>query len=203
MAFIPIPNGATLCFDFTTDGQMWQFCLTIQKRAGAPSTADLDTLTTIGEGFWTDHLKGFLSTPTTLRQIRATDQTSESGPASVLSVAEAATGSANSLPLGTAIVNSFRTGLRGRSYRGRAYLGGLQSASLNTPTTMKAADIVSLLSYWADLANDLDAAGFDHVVASKQHNGAVTNPAVVHVVTDYIIDTLFDSQRRRLAGRGQ
>lgn len=205
MAFIPVPRGASLCFFFTSAGQEWQFCVTVQKRTGDPTEADLQNLADDGFTWWgAGGSSGYTSqaTGTNLYKVVATDLTAEGAPQRTHTENLAGGGGAGALPTGTAVVASLRTALRGRSYRGRVYLGGLASALQSTAIAISGASATSIASYFTDLMDILDLIGFDLVVASKQHNGAVVNPANVQPVTSVIVDTLFDSQRRRLGGRG-
>lgn len=203
MTFIPIPNGISLCFDFTTAGQQWQFCLNLRKSAGAPTAQDLIDAAEGGHDWWTSYLKGFLDSTTTLRQVRATDMTAQGAAEYIDAVNEAATGGTNvPLPIGTAQCVSLRTDKRGRSYRGRVYMGGLTQGYRLDAANMTSAGISALLGHFVALSLWLDGIGYDTIVASRQHNGVITNPAEVNEVTSYTVDSKFDSQRRRLAGRG-
>lgn len=202
MAFIPIPNSATLCFDFTSAGQNWQFCLVVRKSAGSISTTDLDILTAAGHVWWTSDLRAEITTTTTLRQVRATDQSVQGGAQDIETINEAGTGGAGITPLNAPIVVSLRTQKRGRSYRGRIYLSGIPQDALASPVDYTTTRAASVNAAFVALQADLDAAGFDLVVASKQHNGVVTNPAETNEVIAILTDVHVDSQRRRLFGRG-
>lgn len=202
MAFIPIPNGLTLCFNFTTDTSLWQFCLTLKKSAGAPTPTDLANVAAIGAAWWTSELKALISTGTTLRNVTATDQTSQGAPQAIDAVNEAGTLTGSALPAGSPICISFRTAKRGRSYRGRSYVSGRSDANIQTANTFNTTFLTAILGAFNSLQGDLDVAGFDIVVASKQHNGVTTNPAETNEVIEIAADAAIDSQRRRLAGRG-
>lgn len=202
MAFIPWPNGVQLCFDFVTASQNWQFCLALRKSAGTPTPTDLATIANHAENWWSTNLRGQLTNETTLRQTRATDMTAEGGAVNTFVSSTPGNGAGVMVPIGSAVVVSLRTARRGRSYRGRCYVSGLRAALQNGPTDITAAESIALVGSFAALQTTLDTDGFDVVVASKQHNGAVTNPASLNEVTAFVVDTHFDSQRRRLAGRG-
>lgn len=203
MAFIPVPNGVSLCFHFTGAAQNWQFCLTLRKSAGEPLDTDLQQATADGHAWWTSTLKALVSTGVSLASIVAQDLTEEGGQQYQDTIGEAGTMSGSSVPLNACAVISARTARRGRSFRGRNYLSGLTDAilgsSMNAITSGHAS---ALAGAWASLRGTLDGHGLDHVIASKQHNGQVVSPADVNEVTAYVVDTLIDSQRRRLTGRG-
>jgi len=202
MAFIPWPNGVQLCFHFTTAGQNWEFCLALKKDSGAPTTSDLGTLANDAKSWWTSNLKHHLQEATLLNETQATDMTSEGAPDAVVTSGEAATDVGNPAPLNAAMVLSNRTAKRGRSYRGRTYVGGLIANSMASPVDYGASAISQLLTDFAALEAQLNTDGFTWVVPSKQHDGVVTNPAHLEPVIAHTMDAHIDSQRRRLFGRG-
>lgn len=202
MAFIPVPKGVQLCFDFVTAGQNWQVCIMLRKSAGDPTPTDLDTAANAGENWWGTTFRSLFSAQTVLRQVRATDMTVQGGPVSTLVSNTAGNGSGNGLPIGAAIVASLRTAKRGRSYRGRSYWSGLLLSAQTSPTDITGTVATAIGVAMTALQTTLDGDGFDMVVASRQHNGAVTSPAETNEITAFVVDTHFDSQRRRLAGRG-
>jgi len=191
-----------LCFDFASSSQLWQFCLALRKSAGAPTTTDLAAITSAAHTWWTSVLKADLTTATTLRQIRATDLTSQGAPQDIETINETGTSTSAEIGLNSALVVSERTEKRGRSYRGRVYLSGLNVDALVSAVDVAGGTASAYAAAFAGLQGSLDTLGFDTVVASKQHNGVETNPAEVNEVVAWIVDTHVDSQRRRLAGRG-
>lgn len=202
MAFIPIPNSASLCFDFTTAGQDWQFCLTVRKSSGSITPTDLATITATGDAWWLATLDALIDASTTLRQVRATDEQSQGAPQDINPVGTAGTAAGDGLPNNAVMCVSARTAKRGRSYRGRKYLTGLLLQDTTDQVTWGSGAITAYPAAFATLQASLDTAGFDCVVASKQHNGVVTNPAETNEIIAWVTDDSIDSQRRRLKGRG-
>jgi len=202
LAFIPIPNGITLCFHFETEGSNWQFCLTLRKSAGAPTPTDLANITGLAETWWDVELQPLLSDMNNLVEIIATDQTSQGAPQNVNAIGTTGGDASASIPLNAAMCISLRTAKRGRSYRGRCYVSGIPQSDYGFANFWTSGAVTDMSDAFNTLINDLDAAGFDVVVASKQHNGVVTTPAETNEVIAITIDTFIDSQRRRLAGRG-
>lgn len=203
MAFIPIPNGLTLCFDFESASQKWQFCFTLRKSAGAPDLTDLQSVATIGKNWVNNNLKGIIDSTTTSKYVRATDMTAQGAPQHIEPTNYVGTGGAsNPLPLNVALCCSARTAKRGRSYRGRIYLSGLPVDFQDGVNTGSATLLTNMAGHLTDLQSALDTAGFDMVVPTRQHNGAVVSPAEVNEIIGWVIDSNFDSQRRRLTGRG-
>jgi len=107
-----------------------------------------------------------------------------------------------SMPGNVALAVSFRTGLAGRSNRGRNYIPGV-------PRPWVAGNTVAgvwagyLTTAYDSLITELVASEFTWVVVSRFTAGAVralgvTNPIINSLVTDLAVD----SMRRRLQGRG-
>lgn len=203
MPFIPIPNSATLCFDFTTAGQNWQFCVTVRKSAGSITPTDLDNIAGIGQSWWTNNLMAIFGNENTLRQTRATDQQVQGGPQSINTINQAGSGGGSTaMPLNVAHVMSLRTEKRGRSYRGRVFTGGWPSVTIASQVDFTGAATTARINALVALQVALDVAGFDLVVPSKQHNGVVTNPAETNEVIAITADAHMDSMYKRLFGRG-
>jgi hypothetical protein len=202
MAFIPVPNGIQLCFLFTADSQEWQFCITLKKSTGAPNAQDLEDIATQGASWWVNDLRDLIAPAATLGEVVTTDLTSQGAPQHRLAVGTTGNAASGSPPLNAAAVVSHRTAKRGRSYRGRSYLSCFPLGQTDSANILDATYCSDLATAFETIASTLDALGFDHVVASKQHNGTPTNPAETNEVIEYVVDQFIDSQRRRLTGRG-
>ena len=202
MAFIPLPNGISLCFDFVSAGQNWQFCLNLRKSAGAPTTTDLQTVGTAAHTWWTNSLKPDMTINTRLNECKVTDMTAQGAPQHIETINQAGTSAADEIGLNSALVVSGRTEKRGRSYRGRAYISGMNVDGMNDAVNVAASTATAFGTIFAGLQSALKTLGFDVVIASRQHNGTPTNPAELNEVIAWVVDTKLDSQRRRLAGRG-
>jgi hypothetical protein len=202
MAFTSWPHGIQLCFDFVTAGQNWQFCLALRKSAGDPNVTDLQTVADQAASWWTNSLKQYVPAETTLRQTRATDMTVSGGPVRLNAINSPGTQSGDPVTNNAALVVSGRTEKRGRSYRGRSYISGLDKGSLTDAANFSSVYAAHFPTVFAVLQATLDTYGFDVGVISKQHDGVPTNPAEFNEVVAYSADTKVDSQRRRLSGRG-
>lgn len=105
------------------------------------------------------------------------------------------------LPGNCAIVVTFRTGLTGRSRRGRNYVAGIREAD-SASNAVNGATVDAIRTAYENLVIPFGAAGCNHVVFSRFTNKAPRALGVPTIVTSYTADTNLDSQRRRLAGRG-
>jgi hypothetical protein len=96
----------------------------------------------------------------------------------------------------------WQTGYAGRSYRGRTYFIGLTENNV-TGDTVAGAYASGLQGAFEQLMSDLDGAGFGMGVLSRYHNNAPRTAGVLTPITSVSVDTVIDSQRRRLQGRGR
>lgn len=93
------------------------------------------------------------------------------------------------LPDQVATVVSLRTGLAGRSFRGRMYLP-LNGLSLDANAQLSSSSIGLVADAAKDLVDDINAGGLEVVVMSATQT--LTTP-----VTSIIVDSILDTQRRR------
>jgi hypothetical protein len=97
----------------------------------------------------------------------------------------------DNLPASVALVATLRTGLRGRSHRGRVYQNGWTEGA-NTPAGAPlAAGVTATLVQWQNFLTALGGSGVSLVVASYK-------TLVATDVASVTVDTIWDTQRRRL-----
>jgi hypothetical protein len=105
---------------------------------------------------------------------------------------------------------SFKTGLAGRSFRGRNYVAGLPDAAV-IGNTINGSTRTALLAFYSGLTALAASNGATWVVVSRYSGVDPTTgdpiPRVTGVTTPVssvgTFDTTVDSQRRRLPGRGR
>lgn len=108
------------------------------------------------------------------------------------------------LPNSVSIAVSFRTGLTGRSYRGRNYWLGLTETTVqdNEITSAHAAAIVA--AYAGMMGSNVVTDFWTWGVYSQRTNNAPRETGLFQDITSVaIVDYTIDSQRRRLPGRGR
>lgn len=97
-------------------------------------------------------------------------------------------GTGELIPAEAALIK-LRTGQRGRSHRGRIYLGGI-GEDRNVNGAITTATVTELQSDWTDFVDDMATAGTPLVVASYKL-------ATAHTVTSIVAETIAGTQRRR------
>lgn len=203
MAFIPIPKAIEVVLYFEWNGQVVALTLGL-KKATAVTPTDLVTATDLAHDLASNLILPLATNTLSLNSIKATDLTTDSSPTytALISPPEAGNDSNDGVPNNVAVVTSQLTASRGRSYRGRNYLPGLSSSYEENGVQATAATAAALSAGYADFADDCDAAGLPFCVLSRYHDNAPRVEGVATPITGHRTDTFFDSQRRRLAGRG-
>jgi len=88
-----------------------------------------------------------------------------------------------------------RTAYAGRRYRGRIFVPGLGETDVTATDIMDSAATIAFAAAMQALLDSLTSASTPLVIFHKNDN-------LFSTVTSFVIDSLVDSQRRRLAGRG-
>lgn len=212
MPFVPAANVAMVELRMIFAGQKVENTLYFENLSTWSPTS-LTALATALEGWWRDNYAPLTSDTVRLNEIAATDLTTATSSAIILpalsdSVGEQITGA---LPNNVSLCVSFRTALRGRSFRGRNYFVGLNIGqydgnSVLVTTVGAIQDAYSLLLP----SGGVVPSGVNWVVLSRFSGMSGTPPeptprpaGVTEPVTAVqIVDPTIDSMRRRLPGRG-
>lgn len=200
MSFIPTIN----CIKVVIIGDLLGQQIVIDISIGtptAPSISDLDDAADAVESWIDTELLPLLTTSLLIEEIKAYDMSSSTAPVVSHFISLAGDVVATSVQNNVALVASFRTDNRGRSGRGRNYIAGLPNNIGDTVKTTvgKAAAIAAAYSA---LNSYLAPLGFEHIVVSNFTGGAARLAGLKQTVNEYIVNVDYDSQRRRLAGRG-
>jgi len=203
-AFIPAPNTARTRMVYSLDGQVVMNVLYFQ--AAAPFTfADLVNLNAEVEAAWTAQLKPQQPEELRLEYIESTSLDADPGFQATHAVGSAGTnGTSPALPSNVTLSISFKTGVTGRSNRGRMFW--LQLAEGQVVANEVGVVFISTLHTKIVAFFEAIETGTDtlHAVVSYCNGGAWRSEASVLPVEDYVIvDNIVDSQRRRLPGRGK
>lgn len=204
MAFAPVPNVIKVSLFSTLDGQQVMNRFHV-KIGGAPTESDCQTVVDTVGVWWFAHAQPLIGINDTLRFIEGKSLHVENGPQAVFTTGLPDDGALNedALPNNCAFVISLKTGLTGRSARGRWYWHGLveSQASASHMAATPAAAIVTAMNALFAAMNGISAA---MVIVSYFNNNAprVGGPITFQITSLVATDTVIDSQRRRLPGRG-
>lgn len=209
MPFIPVANTALAELRFTQNGQQVENTLWFEN-ASDPDVTALQALDAALFDWWVANLQPIQSSNLQLREITVTSMTTASSATDtfVPPTAEFGASTANVVPGNVTMSISFRTALRGRSFRGRNYALGLTEDQIAGNQF-----VTGLTALWQAAYDALivaaATAGWTWVVVSRfsgvdgdghpvPRSAGVTTP----VTSVVVVDDNVDSQRRRLTGRG-
>jgi hypothetical protein len=149
----------------------------------------------------------FLAGPTNLTAVDMRDLRGEGGQLVQSTVAPlSGTGTGAALPEEVALCLSIHSAIGGKHGRGRVYLPGLSTDGLDADGHVTSDLVTATLSLADGIKAAFIAAGLSWVVASRGHD-SYTSPFTgltvaadgphSFLITNYKVDNVFDSQRRR------
>lgn len=216
MAFIPVPNCAQITMSYEiADSDIAENVFAVQNT-GSWTPTSLGTVAAVFNT-WNDTAVGghspyeARSTETTLTQVEARDLTTQTGPVVIVPYPGshgAGTDDSGQVPAGITKAFTARSGLAGRSQRGRTFVVGFAEDSLNSGdrnlvATTTANDYVAWFNALIAAVHSANAA-WTLVVVSRFHNNAPRSTGVTTPISSYGYANLFvDYQRRRAPGHGR
>jgi len=205
MAFVPVPGVIMVELRYTYLEEQCENTLYFRLQ---PSVADTSLLA-LGNAvllWWNAEVRPYLSNQLTLREIYLTDLTTATSEAYTLvppTPLPVGGDTAAALPGNVSLAVSFRTGARGRSYRGRNYIVGLVEPAV-TGNAVSNDFANGMQDAYSELLASPFADDYEWVVASRFTANAPRTTGIATPVTSVtVVDPYVDSQRRRLRGRGR
>lgn len=201
--FIPSPKVLQVNMIATYQGQRVENVYHVLYDV-APGEAERTAVGGFFHSWYTNNLKAQLHNLYQLELIRVVDLTSQNAPSTELVINPPETGlvgGAQSVA-SNAMVVTHRTGLRGRNYRGRTYVGGIPGGSIATAVDFDLTKVTNMLTAFTALLTIINVTGRQLVVLSKFLNKVPRGQGVSTPITGFSADTHVDAQRRRLFGRG-
>lgn len=202
MPFIPCPETCRAEMFMVADGQKMENVF--HFRDHVPFTVErLEDVSVLLQNWATTRWALVASEHCSVVGFKITSLQNATAPVYEPTIGEAIPGlvAQDMLPLNVAAVVSWKTALRGRSYRGRTYHTGIPvtfvSGSLLLPVVQG-----SLVTEYSALLAAAISNDFQMVVCSLIHDNAVRLEGVATEIISLAVDAPLDSQRRRLPGRG-
>lgn len=204
MAFVPFSNVGQFNVRATFQTNQIENVLHFANDVETITPSILVAGATVLLNSWASNMVDLLHEDYLFREVYAVDlttSTSETATA-LLTPPQAGLVGGAAAPGNAALVITHRTTLRGRSFRGRTYIGGLAGTNIdgNIIDSTAANDILEAFNAVVD---DMLAEGWSFVVCSRISGGVERTTGISTVVaTSLLRDFNIDSQRRRLNGRG-
>lgn len=204
MDFIPFNNTIRLAVYFGQDGQNMANIYHYIVDETPDATTALDLAETFKET-WDANVRSLVANTVTLNRIVATIMENENDPSVEYTTGLPMAGgnSEPALPNNVSVAVRWNTNFRGRSFKGRTYHIGLTETQV-TGNTISAGIISNLLTAYGELMTlPVDVGPAVLGVASRVSHGLPRTTGVITPVTSVFINSIVDSQRRRLPGRGR
>ena len=211
MPFVPVLNTALVEVRVLANGQKCENTLWFERN----TPFDAEVLAGLAEAvadWWVAECAPTISSGVQLVEVVATDQSTATGLQVSFAFPDPTFGDStpNIMPNNVTMAVSFRTALRGRSFRGRNYIIGFTEDQVAGNSFVAGIDAIWVGNYQALIAVG-DGAGTAWVVASRfsgvDPDTGQPIPRVAGVTTPItnvvVVDSFVDSARRRLTGRGQ
>lgn len=208
--FVPVPNTAEVKVIGSYLGQEIMNTFYFHKSS-AWDTTSLQALADAAWERWTDIMLDDLTSGYQLTQTTAIDLTTQtSGEANHTGSENGRVSAGANMAPFAAFVIKFLTASRGRSYRGRVYIGGLNDSQLLDAGTLTSTAADAILSDVEEFCGGVAIdTGTEHVVVSRysgvdaNHKPIPRTTGISTPVTAYAkSDNYLDVQRRRAIGRG-
>ena len=204
MAFIPLPLGLRVAMEYTLDGQL--VVNVYHVKASSPiSTIYMEAILEAFQQWWEEDMALNFTSSIGLERIVVKDVSVEDGSQVEEEFATplfGTVGSVAAVPNNVAICIGLKTAQTGRSFRGRNYYAGLLETDFAL-SLLSGGRVATLFDSALALPGRLnDLAEAELAIASYVHNGAPRTTGVLTPVTSMTINSIADSQRRRLPGRG-
>lgn len=208
MPFVPVENTVMAELRYTWDNEPVENTLYF-RSADAPSAASMLALGNAIITWWGVSLQSSIADVVEFREVYLTDLTTATGPAVTANTGLPLLGSANNEPVPSNVAPciSFRTDMRGRSFRGRNYLIGLPGDSVDS-NTINATYLSDMVAAYQDLMALVASVDFVWVVVSRYSGSTIVDGKKVptprtagiatEVTTVVFTDNIVDSQRGRL-----
>jgi hypothetical protein len=205
MPFVPAPNICEVEMRATRNNQQVENRIMVDMLA-APTAPAMQDLADIAWAWWASRYAPVLSNECNLREVVVTDLSLQNGLQVTYAPATNVIGAINTgaLPNEVSVCVSLRTGVRGRSARGRFYtlsVCGDQMANSNEISVVADGLISSAV---AQLITDIRTSGVEPVIVSYVNNKVPRpgGPVYFSITGVTITDRIVDSMKRRKPGVG-
>jgi len=201
MPFVPAPNIVKVSWFYTLNGQPAMNRIHVTTTSTFPDAALCATIAGIGRAWWVAEAAPLVHPGMILREVQALSIAQQNGPqaSDVTGLPQAGTLGQAAMPGSNAFCVSLRTGLAGRSARGRWYWGGLTDQQV-TDNNVDAGPAAAIVAAMAQLIADMVTTTTFPVILSYINNGDPRpgGPLAFGITDVLAVDTTVDSQRGRL-----
>jgi len=205
MPFVPVPATVKVSLFYTMDNQQCMNRIHVSTSPTLPSAGDCATIAAAVAGWWLGNVQPLVSNTLSLRAVEAVSIAEPNGPQAVFSAGLPVIGAKvqDPLPNSTALAVSLRSGLTGRSARGRWFWLGFTEDQI-AGNVVNAGVATSIVAAMDNLLSTITGLSAFPAIVSYIANGVPRpgGPVKFFINDALVVDTIVDTQRRRLPGRG-
>lgn len=204
MPFQEVPATVQLRFEGRMDNQVTINDLYFRKISGVVDFPSVASLVGAAIAWWNPSIIALLSEDWSSVRVQAIDLTAADGIVFELPYIQSGAVPSESAPNNVAACVSIRSGVRGRSARGRNYVAGVPNAQI-TLNTLSTDFIDNLLGgYQALIGPDALDTGWQWVIVSRFTGGLARPTGVTFLVTSAtMVGNVVRSMRSREVGHGK
>lgn len=204
MAFVATPNVVEVQWRGTFDSQLVMNRIHVNVLT-TPTQATCQAVANACGPWWTTNVRAIVATNVSMREVYVKSLHVANAPDATFSSGFPSSGTAtgDSLPNNVSLAVSLRTGLTGRSARGRWYWYGFVESQIDA-NTVSPGMVSTIDGAITNLLSTINGLGYQWVIVSYRSGGAprVGGPVYFVVNNVTIVDSTVDSQKRRLPRRG-
>lgn len=196
--YIPVDNTIQVVAVQNIQGEIAENVFHFTKSS-AWGSADLVTVANAVKAAYSNKIAPLTTAAWSLTEIRIADLTTQTGIAYDTGVTGVSgTGAGVAVPNNVAAVISWGTAQRGRSFRGRTYIGGLASGHVVNTNQLDSDGVSALDQFAAALQDTASFAGGSLAIVSYCNNKAWRTTGVATPVISHTSEVKLRTQRRRM-----
>lgn len=204
MPTVPVPNVAEVDVRGALAGQLAEITLYYLFTGTIDEAALVTLVGTLGT-YAAAHLAGIMSSAWQGREVHARDLSAGSGLQATNTDISGMTGTlvGEPLPNNVALAIARKSGLAGRNFNGRVYMPGWCDADLADVNTFAIARVNGRIAFLQGMDTAAVGDGWTPVIISKESGGVPRTTGIHTPLAQWVaVNTVIDSRRRRLPGRG-
>ena len=198
--FQPVPGVAEAVLSGTILGEPWANTMYFEH----PTSWILTDLTQVAGNlinWWNLNMKPLSHATVILNKCVVTDLTTANGLQAVTSAAYVGNRAGDASSNNVALMVEFFTGVRGRSFKGRNFVGGSVEAD-KSGNNFVAAYVDDVLAAYQEIPASILVTGVDHVAVARNLDGVRLSEGIAVDVLDYRANSMIRPMKRRLPQYG-
>jgi len=200
MAFQAVPRGIEVKLVMSQNGVPVVNRWNVDAEHTPVTVTDLEDVQAVFDAWLTSDYAPAIHSSVEFEQWVVTALDVEGGAQIIVAPTETAGGGGGTAAAANAaLVVSYRTGLTGRSNRGRTYVPGLIVAYFTDAQHLSTGTATAFSGAFQNLIDALTAISMTLSVLSRIFDGAARAVGILITITELIVNTTVDSQRRRTA----